>query len=70
MERITLNVSGMTCGHCVGAVTMALKSVEGVNVEQVGIGSATVSYDPSVVSSRRIAEAIEDEGYAVVAPAR
>lgn len=66
MERITMNVSGMTCGHCVGAVTKALESVEGVSIEQVSIGKVTVSYDPTATSPERIAEAIDDEGYAAV----
>ena len=66
MDRITINISGMSCGHCVGAVKKALESVDGVDVEQVGVGTATVSYDPTATSPARIAEAIEDEGYAVV----
>ena len=70
MERISLNVGGMTCGHCVGAVTKALRSVAGVKVEQVGIGTATVSYDPTVTTPQQIVDAIEDEGYAVVAPVK
>ena len=57
----------MSCGHCVSAVDKALKKVEGVKVENVAIGSATVSYDPSAVSEQRIADAVADEGYSVVA---
>ena len=67
MERITLKIDGMTCGHCVGAVTKALKSMDGVNLEQVSVGSATVAYDPAVTSEARITEAVEDQGYAVAA---
>jgi len=66
MDRITMNISGMSCGHCVGAVTRALESVEGVEVEQVAVGKATVTYDPNTTSPARIAEAIEDEGYVAV----
>jgi copper chaperone len=68
MQQITMNVGGMSCGHCVAAVTRALESVDGVRVEQVGVGKATVSYDPDVTSPARIAEALEGEGYAA-APA-
>ncbi len=67
MEHITMNISGMACGHCVSAVTRALRSVDGVSVEQVSIGKATVSYDPNTTSPARITAAIEDEGYAAVA---
>ena len=70
MERMTLKIDGMSCGHCVSAVTNALRGLEGVQVEQVTVGAATVAYDPATTSADRIAEAIEDEGYAVTATAR
>jgi copper chaperone CopZ len=66
MDRITMKIDGMSCGHCVGAVASALKSVEGVDVERVEIGSATLAYDPAATSTDRIAQAIEDEGYQVL----
>lgn len=65
MTTLTMNISGMSCNHCVGAVTKALKSVNGVVVDEVAIGSATVTYDESRTSPAQIAEAVEDEGYAV-----
>jgi copper chaperone len=67
MDRITMKIDGMSCGHCVSSVDKALKKIDGVKVENVGIGTATVSYDPSAVSEQRIAEAVADEGYSVVA---
>jgi copper chaperone len=63
MERLTMNVQGMTCGHCVHAVTKALKDLDGVTVEKVAVGSATVSYDPSATSVEQITRAVEDAGY-------
>lgn len=65
MERVTLKIDGMTCGHCVTQVTKALSDVDGVKVEQVTVGTATVSFDPDSISEERIAQAIEDQGYAV-----
>ena len=70
MERMTMKIDGMTCGHCVSQVTKALKEVEGVKVEQVSVGSATVSFDPSVASEEKISQAVEDEGYAVATATR
>jgi copper chaperone len=70
MERVTMNIAGMSCGHCVGAVTKALKSLEGVNVEQVSVGKATVAYDPNATSAAQITQAVEDEGYTVVSAER
>lgn len=70
MDRIKLKIDGMSCGHCVNAVDKALKSVDGVQVEQVAIGSATVSYDPAATSADKITRAVEDEGYAVAGTTR
>jgi copper chaperone CopZ len=66
MERMTLAIDGMSCEHCVRAVRQALEGVQGVQVEEVAIGRATVQYDPSRVSREAIADAVADEGYTVV----
>ncbi len=67
MERTSLTIEGMTCGPCVGAVTRALQELDGVEVEQVKVGSATVAYDPRAVTLEQIARAVEEaeEGYGV-----
>lgn len=65
MEQIAIQIDGMTCGHCVSRVQKALARVEGVHVDQVEIGSARVSYEPSQVSPQRIREAVEDAGFDV-----
>ncbi len=65
MERLTLNISGMSCGHCVGRVTQALAGVDGVRAEDVRIGSATVSYDAGKTSVAQIVEALDSAGYSV-----
>ena len=70
MERMTMKIDGMTCGHCVSQVTKALKGLDGVKLEQVSVGSATVSFDSAVASEDRIAKAVEDQGYAVAATTR
>ena len=66
MERMTLNIDGMTCSHCVHAVKKALEGVNGVRVDDVQVGAATVTFDAGVANENAIAEAIADEGYAVV----
>jgi copper chaperone len=63
MERTTFDIAGMSCGHCVAAVSQALKELPGVEVERVTIGSATVAHDPGAVSIERIAAAIRAAGY-------
>jgi copper chaperone len=70
MDRIKLAIDGMTCGHCVSAVDKALKKIDGVTVENVAVGSATLAFDPTAVSEARITEAVEDEGYSVTSTSR
>jgi len=63
MQTVSLEVSGMSCGHCVAAVEKALKSVHGVDVTKVEVGKATVSLDPEIASVEEVLEAVEDAGY-------
>lgn len=65
MTQLTMDISGMTCGHCVAAVRRALDAVSGVTVDTVAIGSATVTFDPSLTTRDHVAQAVEDEGYRV-----
>ena len=67
MTRMTMEIRGMTCGHCVKGVSSALAAIDGVQVEQVQIGSAVVQYDPGKVSADRLRDAVADEGYEVTA---
>jgi copper chaperone CopZ len=65
MERVSLTIEGMSCGHCVRAVDRALRGVPGVQVEEVAVGSAVVAYDPAVAKPEQIEAAIAEEGYGV-----
>lgn len=69
MTDLTLIISGMSCGHCVASVSKALKGVDGVQVNDVRIGSAQLRYDESKVSAARLAQLVNDEGYAATASA-
>ena len=66
-QQLTMEIGGMTCGHCVAAAKGALKGLDGVAVEQVTVGRARVAYDADATTPDRIAQAVEDEGYRVVA---
>lgn len=63
MRQITIAIRGMGCGGCVRNVHHALGKLPGVRVETVTVGSATVSYDPSVTDPEAISTAIERAGY-------
>lgn len=67
MGKTTLNVSGMTCGHCEKAVHDALLAVDGVSKVVVSLetGLVEVSYDETKVTIAQLKEAVEDQGYDV-----
>jgi copper chaperone len=67
MKTQSLTISGMSCGHCVMSVRNALESIDGVTVDEVRIGQATVQFDESAVQADVVAEAVRDAGYDVVA---
>lgn len=70
MSATTILVSGMTCGHCVKAITAELSALDGVrevSVELVVDGNSSVTVtslkplDPGAVR-----EAVDEAGYSVV----
>lgn len=65
MKSIRLKVKGMSCGHCVHAVTEALESVEGVRSAVVDLkeGRADVEYDEARATPEQLVGAVLDEGY-------
>ncbi len=66
MTKLTMGIRGMSCGHCLNAVSRALNAVDGVKVEEVRIGSATLEYDPARVTTEKIRDAVADAGYDAV----
>jgi copper chaperone CopZ len=64
-RSLHLDISGMSCGHCVMAVSRGLKQVAGVDVRQVNVGTADLTYDDEKTSPAAIAQAVEEAGYAV-----
>ena len=63
MKQLKLEVSGMSCGHCVGAVRAALAGVPGVKVDEVHIGSASVTFDETKTTVSDLVDAVSDAGY-------
>ena len=59
------NVEGMTCGHCVKAVTQAIKSQDPAAEVTVDLAAKQVSVQ-SQLSREVIAGLIREEGYSVV----
>ncbi|MDR2952933.1 MAG: copper ion binding protein [Treponema sp.] len=66
-EKTVFKVKGMSCEHCVKAVTNALNGLAGVKDAAVDLkgGTASFSFDPSAVTLDAVKAAIIDEGYEV-----
>ena len=67
MKKIELNVSGMSCGHCVEAVRSALIAVEGVedvDVSLVDGHSSVRAHDGA--DEEGLVQAVERAGYQAV----
>lgn len=67
MATKSLEIEGMSCGHCVKAVTMALQDLPGVEVRDVTVGRAVIDADEQVVTSAQIAQAIDEAGFSLAA---
>lgn len=66
MTTTTYQVSGMTCDHCVRAVTTELIMLEGVRSVDVDLaqGSVTVTSD-GPLDREEVRKAIDEAGYAL-----
>ena len=60
-----IEVTGMTCNHCVMKVEKALKGIQGVQSASVDLASklAVVEYESSNIDTARLLSAIENAGY-------
>ncbi len=67
-EKVTFNVTGMTCASCSARVERTLNKLPGVHVANVNLATdkATVLFEPGLVSLADFRRAIEDVGYGVV----
>jgi len=66
MSTATFTVVGMTCGHCVNAVTEEVSSVEGVTGVDVDLDSGALTVtSPAAVDEDAVRAAVEEAGYSV-----
>jgi copper chaperone len=68
MEKVTLTVNGMSCGHCVNAIEGNVGKLNGVSDVKVHLseGKVDVAFDSTKISLDAIKETIDDQGYDVV----
>ena len=67
MTTTTYEVKGMTCGHCVNAVSTELSTLDGVNevAVQLETGKVTVTSE-APLDPASVREAIDEAGYELV----
>ncbi len=66
----TINITGMTCGHCVASVTEELTELDGVENVEVNLNKGGAS-TTTITSSRELSldeinDAVTEAGYQVV----
>ena len=61
----TYLVDGMTCAHCVAAVTRAVQTLDGVTGVSVDLGRGAVTVASSQSDDRAVRAALSDAGYEV-----
>ncbi len=66
MKELTFEVPGISCNHCVNAITQETTAA-GVQDVQVDLTSKRVyvAFDPAKVTEQQVKEAIEEAGYDV-----
>jgi copper chaperone CopZ len=67
MGLSTIQVSGMSCGHCVKTVSAALAAVPGLTIRAVAVGQAEVDA-PTPEHLRRALAAIDGAGFEASVP--
>ncbi|QCJ48115.1 HAD-IC family P-type ATPase [Haloprofundus sp. MHR1] len=69
LQRVRIEVRGMSCANCSSTVTSAVEELDGVGEVNVNYATdeGTVEYDPDRVSLAEVYDAIERSGYDPVA---
>ena len=67
MKEYTLQISGMSCGHCVRTVHAALKTIRNVSILEVAVGHARIRCPADSLAD--VARVVKEEGFEVSRPA-
>jgi Copper chaperone len=67
MEKIILGIKGMSCKHCVKALTTELEQLKSASnvIVTLDDNSATLEYDPNVTTVEAIHAAVVEAGFEV-----
>ena len=66
MTTSTYTVTGMTCDHCVSAVTQELSDITGVTKVSIDLASGQVTVESdAALDQAAVAAAVDEAGYAL-----
>jgi copper chaperone len=65
MTTRTYSVEGMTCEHCVHAVTSEVSRLAGITDVRVDLGAKTVTVTGGPIDDAAVAAAVDEAGYTV-----
>ncbi|MDA8211299.1 MAG: copper ion binding protein [Clostridia bacterium] len=67
-QTVSLNVEGMSCGHCKASVEKAVSALDGVSKVDVDLAGkkVNITYAPEKVKPDAFKKAITGQGYEVV----
>jgi len=63
---ISFQVNNMTCGHCVGAITKALKAADATANLRFDLEAQRVDIEAGQADAAELSQAIQQAGYAPV----
>jgi copper chaperone len=63
---IAFEVNDMTCGHCAGTITQAVKGVDRDAKVEIDLARHRVEIEPADADAQALSEAIREAGYTPV----
>jgi copper chaperone len=66
MKTIILNVSGMSCGHCINAIQTAIQQTGGLAKVDLPNNVVSLTFDETKVSIETLKQIIESKGYSIL----
>ncbi len=65
MKTILLNVSGMSCGHCVNTIQTAVQQAGALAKVDLPNNTVSLTFDEAKISIETLKEIIESKGYSL-----
>lgn len=64
---IAFEVNDMTCGHCVRAITEAVRAVDRKATISIDLAAHRVEIEPTETDAQKLSDAIKQAGYTPIA---